>query len=458
MAVSENIKNGYKDVSASNAVGTPNAGVLDQHPGEYIFQKYVDIAESCGISIDVEDCFHPQDQPEPFNGLENQQEQKFIDYSQIYFQAIRKLINTLKDEEDEGEFLTGMFQVLHQDNQFRRVCSFLVSRDRDNQPTFETQLRENEDEWFFSGTELEDEQEYHQDESVEEYLVEGATYPCKADRVFLDENTELVCSLVDGWTMQSIKRSTYDECNAERTELNDPDERYIVVEIADYGPHHHLHDRGSAQYEGTQDECQDYINDNQSPNWHYILDKRYTIEYEMTLIPEEYHPSMILSRIERIASTIQDLRMIHINVHLNNWLTFGPPSQGNSLSMWMNNSDDQPKSAPNPRTYYPDDDANQFVCKLRPGKWSSELDNLADAITELPPNYDLAILLWAHSANSNFTSSIHSQIQDPYKSRIAGIIHYDNRGTYISEHEYTPAGWELVHQNPEHKGPIEGFN
>lgn len=454
MAVSENIKSGYEDVSASNAVGTPNAGVLDQHPGEYIFQKYVDIVESCGISIDVEDCFHPQDQPEPFNGLENQQEQKFIEYSQTYSLAIRVLINTLKDEEDYDEFRTGMFQVLHQDNQFRRVCAFLVYNGMEREPIFETELRFEEEEWFFYGHELEDEQKNHSDESADEYLLEGATYPCDASSVHLDRNTEQVCSLVDRWTMQSIKRSTYVECNNEKTELNDPDERYIVVRTLDPNSHH----GGSVLWEGTKEDCDDYIHNNPSPIGHYRLDERYTIEYEMTLIPEEYHPSIILFRIDQIASTIQDLRMIHINVHLNNWLTFGPPSQGNSLSMWMNNSDEQPKSAPNPRTYYPDDDANQFVCKLRPGKWSSELDNLADAITELPPNYDLAILLWAHSADSNFTSSIHSQIQDPYKSRIAGIVHYDNRGTYISEHEYTQDGWKLVDKNPEHEGPIEGFN
>ena len=37
MAVNRALKDAYEDVSASNAVGTPNAGVLDQHPGEYIF-------------------------------------------------------------------------------------------------------------------------------------------------------------------------------------------------------------------------------------------------------------------------------------------------------------------------------------------------------------------------------------------------------------------------------------
>tara|TARA_B110000008_G_C16882682_1_gene529601 strand:- start:774 stop:1157 length:384 start_codon:yes stop_codon:yes gene_type:complete len=126
--------------------------------------------------------------------------------------------------------------------------------------------------------------------------------------------------------------------------------------------------------------------------------------------------------------------------------------------MQMNNNDDEPKSAPNPLTNYPDDDSKQFVCKLRPGKWSNELNKLADAFTKLPPGFELAILLWVHSANSNFTGSIHSQIQDPYKSRIAGIVHYDNQGTYISEHEYTQDGWELVDKNPEHKGPIKGFN
>tara|TARA_B110000003_G_scaffold276045_1_gene320613 strand:+ start:592 stop:1953 length:1362 start_codon:yes stop_codon:yes gene_type:complete len=453
MPVKQALKDAYEGVSASNAVGTPNAGVLDQHPGEYIFQKYVGIAESCGISIDVEDCFHPQDQPGPFKELEEEQEQKFIDYSRTYSSAIEVLIKTLREEEDEDEFLTSMFQVLHQDKQFCRVCSFLVSKDMDNLPTFETPLHDPGNEWFFDGTELEDKQEQHTDESVEEYLVKGAAYPCKAYSVHLDRYTDEVWSLVDRWNMQSIKRSTFDECNDEITELNDPDERYIVVKESDHGFHHH---EGSAQEEGTRDECQDWINNN-SGNEYYHSIPRYEIKQEITLIPEEYHPSIILGRMDQIARTIGNLRMIHIKLGLRFWLIYGP-SQGNSLMMQMNNNDDEPKSAPNPLTNYPDDDSKQFVCKLRPGKWSNELNKLADAFTKLPPGFELAILLWVHSANSNFTGSIHSQIQDPYKSRIAGIVHYDNQGTYISEHEYTQDGWELVDKNPEHKGPIKGFN
>ena len=463
MAVNQALKDAYEGVSASNAVGTPNAGVLDQHPGEYIFQKYVEIAESCGIVIDVEDCFQPGDQPEPFNQLEEEQgqtqEQEFVRYSHIYSSAINKFTTLVKDEDEYSEFRTAMFNTLHQDQQFCRVCAFLVSGVLDGEPIFETDLRENEDEWFFDGNELEDEKVSYIDESVDEYLLEGATYPCEAYSVYLDRNTEQVCSLVDRWTMQSIIRSTYDECNNEKTELDDPDVKYIVVKSSGHGFHHHHHE-GSAQWEGTIDECRDWIADNSSPNANYHSTPRFEIKYERTLIPEKYHPSIILRRMNQIANKIYTLRMFHINLQLRNWLIYGPP-QGNTLRMRMNDSDqdDQPKSAPNPLPNYPDDDSKQFVCKLRPGKWSNELNTLADAFTKLPPGFELAILLWAHSANSNFTGSIHSQIKaSEYKNRVAGIVHYDNRGTYISEHEYTQDGWKLVDKNPEHKGPIEGFD
>lgn len=460
MPVKQALKDAYEDVSASNAVGTPNAGVLDQHPGEYIFQKYVDIAESCGISIDVEDCFQLENQPEPFNQLEEEQEQtqeqKFERYKRIYSSAIRKFTNTLENDEDEySEFRTAMFNELHQDQQFGRVCSFLVACCDDGN-IFETELRINENDWFFRGQELEDKQQNHSDESVEEYLLEGAAYPCAAYSVHLDRSTKQVHSLVDRWTMQSIERGTKKECEDEKTELDDPDVKYIVVKSSGHGFHHH---EGFAKFPGTYDECQDWIRDKSSPTQHYHSIPRYEIKQERILIPERYHPSIILERMNLIAQSIKGLRLIHIKSLFRNWLTYGPPG-GGSLMMRMNGSDrdDQPKSAPNHLTNYPDDDSKQFVCKLRPGKWSNELNKLADAITKLPPGFDLAILLWAHSADSNFTGSIHSQIQDPYKSRIAGIVHYDNRGTYISEHGYTPDGWELVDKNPEHKGPIEGFN
>ncbi len=459
MPIKQALKDAYEDVSASNAVGTPNAGVLNQHPGEYIFQKYVEIAESCGIVIDVEDCFQPEDQPEPFNQLEGEQEQtqeqKFVRYSRIYFSAINKFTNLVKDEDEYSEFRTAMFNELHQNKQFLRVCSFLVAGCDDGN-IFETELRFEEEEWFFDGNELEEVTGHHPNESADEYLLEGADYPCDAYSVHLDRSTKQVYSLVDRWTMQSIERGTYQECEDENRDLENP-VKHIVVKSSGHGFHHH---EGSAQWEGTIDECQDWIGDKSSPNEHYHSTPRYEIKQEMILIPEVYHPSIILAKMDGIAHTIRDLKMIHSESLLENWLSYGPPG-GNSLMMRMNGSDrdDKPKSAPNPRTYYPDDDAKQFVCKLRPGKWSNELNNLADAFTELPPGFELAILLWAHSANSNFTGSIHSQIKaSPYKNRVAGIVHYDNRGTYISEHEYTKDGWKFVDKNPEHKGPIEGFD
>ena len=460
MAVNRALKDAYEDVSASNAVGTPNAGVLDQHPGEYIFQKYVEITESCGIEIDVENCFDFE-QPEPFNQFEEElgqtEEQKFDRYKFIYSSAISKFIDTLAEDEDEySEFSTAMFNELHQDHQFRRVCAFLVSSGLNGEPIFETPLCENEEEWFFDGCELEDRTGHHPNESADEYLLEGADYPCDADSVHLDRSTKQVHSLVDRWTMQSIERGTYQECKDEKKDLDNP-VKYIVVELSGHGFHHH---EGWAQWDGTMNECRDWVNDKSPSNKRYDIQERYKIEAETILIPEEYHPSIILRRMNEIAAKIGYLRMFHFNLQLRNWLIYGPP-QGNTLRMRMNDSDqdDQPKSAPNPLQNYPDDDSKQFVCKLRPGKWSNELNKLTDALTKLPPGFELAILLWAHSTNSDFTGSIHSQIKaSEYKNRVAGIVHYDNHGTYISEHEYTQDGWKLVDKNPEHKGPIEGFD
>ena len=451
MAVNQALKDAYKDVSASNAVGSPIPGVLNQHPGEYIFQKYVEITESCGIEIDVDDCFNLE-QPEPFSQLEEElgqtEEQKFNSYKHIYSSAISKFKNTLDEIDEYSEFLTAMFNELHQDQQFLRVCSLLVAY-HDDGNIFETPLRENEEEWFFDGYELEDGRNRHNNKSADEYLLEGADYPCNAHSVYLDISPERVHSLVDRWTMQSIEMGTYQECEYEKRDLDNLDKRYIVVKQS-----------GHAQWQGTKNECLDWISYNSSSNKNYDLQERYEIEEETILIPEVYHPSIILNRMNGIAHVISNLRLIPFNLQLRNWLIYGPP-QGNTLMMRMNDSDqdDQPKSAPNPLTNYPDEDSKQFVCKLRPGKWSNELDELVEAITNLPEGFDLAILLWAHSANSAFTKSIHSALKSyADENRIAGIVHYDNRGTYFSEHEYTQDGWKFVDKNPEHKGLIEGFD
>jgi hypothetical protein len=87
------------------------------------------------------------------------------------------------------------------------------------------------------------------------------------------------------------------------------------------------------------------------------------------------------------------------------------------------------------------------------------LDTLTEAIGELPNGYDLAILLWSHSVDQDFTDLIHTLIRtNGDVNRMAGLVHYDNKGTYISEHSYTTKGWKFEDQNVDHKGTIEGFN
>jgi len=464
MPVDVGIVEAYTGVRASNAVGKPNPGTIGEHPAEYIFQKFVEIADAAGVALNEEDCFSPDDQPNPYISETEQLddvkiEQVFNKYTQLYSNAINKLVQTIeKDADDYIDFRCEMFNELHENGQFLRLCGFLLSTIEDGN-LFETELRDD-DEWLFNGCELEDTQGTKNDVPADDYLVDGASPPCDAWDVYLAGDQ--IFSLVDRWTMSTVERGSWQECKDEQNNRNNLSAQFVVIQESDDNWGHHGHGGTShPQERGTRQECEDWGRDNNpSPGTRYEIIDRYIIKPEMIVIPDEYHPSLVLYRAHRIDYALRDLRLFHVELHLKNWLVFGPATGDSFMMMMRSGQDDKgPKIPKNTAPFYRNPGSNQFVCKLRPGRWSNELNTLDDAISELPANYDLAILLWSHSVNPDFTDLIREKLDLSLGGmRIAGIVHYDNKGTYISEHSYTANGWIKVDQNPEHKGTIEGFN
>jgi hypothetical protein len=463
MPVDVGIVEAYTGVRASNAVGKPNPGAIGEHPAEYIFQKFVEIANAAGVALNVGDCFSPDAQSNQYSSMTAQLddvkiEQVFNKYTQLYSNAIDKLLETIKkDTDDYSDFRCEMFNELHENGQFLRLCGFLLPTTEERN-LFETELRDV-DEWLFDGCELEDEYGSKNDDPADDYLVNGASPPCDALRVYLAGDP--LYSLIDRWTMSTIESGSWNVCSDKKSNRESSTKDCVVIQKIDDNWGHHGNDGTSHPKEvGTRQECEDWGRDNNpSPGTRYEIIDRYIIEPERIVILEEYHPSLVLCRLHRISNALRNLHLFHVEFLLKNWLDFGPAT-GDSFMMMRSGQDDKgPKIPENTASFYRNPGSNQFVCKLRPGRWSNELNTLDDAISELPAGYDLAILLWSHSVNPDFTDSIRTNLSlNLGGGRIAGIVHYDNKGTYISEHSYTANGWIKVDQNPEHKGTIEGFN
>jgi len=458
MGVDVSVKEAYSGVSASNAVGRANPGILSDHPGEYVFQKFFEIADKAGIQINEKNCFSASVVPKTYsdaiaNGNLEVQEREFKNYSNLYSAAIQKLLQTISaSANDYLDFQCEMFNELHDDVQFRRVCSFLVASSEDRN-LFEADLCEFDD-WLFHGTELEPKKVQHNSDSADVYLVNGASPACDAYKVYLD-GAELY-HLADHWGMSSIERGLWAVCNKEKNNQDNPDKQHVVkLENGQY----HGDFTSYAQYTGTFAECSVWVGANQAPSGaRYEVIECYEVMKEQKIrIPEEYHPSLILDKLEHISNCVRSLYLAKVLFQLKDWLTFGPPTGGGM--MMAGSGDSRPKTAPNLKKYYKVSGSKQFVCKLRPGRWSNELNTLLKAIGELPSGYDLAILLWSHSVNQDFTDLIHNLIRTKGDvKRMAGIVHYDNKGTYVSEHSYKAKGWKFEEQNDDHKGTIEGFN